>query len=78
MRETRKTTGWDETSYDRGGTIEELISKCKAETGMDPPKPQWEKNPYGPHVALPYVKNWYKTMREKGGWKLEDGGKFTS
>lgn len=76
MRLTRKATGWNETSYDRGETIKELIASCKAETGMDPPKPQWEKNTYGPHVALPYVQEGYKTMRENGGWELEDAGKL--
>lgn len=76
MRVTRKAKGWDETGYDRGGSIEELIKNCKEETGMEPPRPQWEKNPYGPHVGLTYVKEWYKRMRKEGGWVLEDVGKF--
>lgn len=57
--------------YDRGGTLEELRASCLEETGHAPPEPQWIKDPYGPHVSVPYVKNWYKTMREKGGWDLE-------
>jgi 5-oxoprolinase (ATP-hydrolysing) len=76
MRVDRKTTGWDETSYDRGGTIKELMASCKAETGMEPPRPQWERNPYGPHVQLEYVKKWYEKMRKTGGWELDDVGKL--
>jgi 5-oxoprolinase (ATP-hydrolysing) len=63
-------------SYDRGGTIEELLASCKEETGLEPPKYQWESDPYGPHVALPYVQEWYKKMREQKGWVLEDVGKL--
>lgn len=67
MREERGRTGHsDNMSIDRGGTIRELMAKCEEETGLKPPRPQWEKNPYGPHVGLPYVKEWYKKMRESG------------
>jgi 5-oxoprolinase (ATP-hydrolysing) len=67
---------YSEISYDRGGSIEELLRTCKEETGLDPPTKQWETEPYGPHVALPYVQEWYKKMKEKGGWELEDVGKM--
>ncbi|KAH8661657.1 putative hydantoin utilization protein A [Tricladium varicosporioides] len=60
-----------EKVYDRGGTLAELTASCLEETGLPPPKPQWEKDPYGPHVALPYVKEWYKVMREKKDWDLQ-------
>jgi 5-oxoprolinase (ATP-hydrolysing) len=67
MREDRKGTGWsEEVSYNRGGTMRELIARCEEETGLKPPKPQWEKDPYGPHVGLEYVKKWYSRMREGG------------
>ena len=33
--------------------------------------PQWKEDPYGPHMKIPWVQEWYKTMREKGGWDLE-------
>lgn len=52
--------------YDRGGTMAELVKNCKAETGFEPPAPQWEEDIYGPHVALPYVKEWYSKGREIG------------
>ena len=52
--------------YDRGGTMEELVANCKEQTGFDPPKPQWEEDIYGPHVALDYVQDWYKKGREIG------------
>jgi 5-oxoprolinase (ATP-hydrolysing) len=65
MREDRAKTV-DMEEYNRGGTIDELMAKCEEETGLKPPRPQWEKDPYGPHVGLEYVKKWYKTMREVG------------
>ncbi|KAF2163831.1 hypothetical protein M409DRAFT_68373 [Zasmidium cellare ATCC 36951] len=52
--------------YDRGGTMDELIARCKEETGFEPPTPQWEEEIYGPHCALPYVKEWYAKGREVG------------
>lgn len=53
--------------YDRGGTMEELIASCKEETGFEPPTPQWdEEEIYGPHCALPYVKEWYAKGKEVG------------
>ena len=57
--------------YDRGGTVEELVRRCKEETGFDAPKPQWEEEVYGPHVALEYVQGWYKKGREIG-YKMWD------
>ncbi|KAJ4332267.1 hypothetical protein N0V87_008505 [Didymella glomerata] len=62
--------GGNHVGYDRGGTMSELIGKCKEETGLEPPRPQWERDPYGPHTGLPYVKEWYRWMREEGmgGW----------
>ena len=57
--------------YDRGGTIPELVARCKEETGFDPPRPQWEDEIYGPHVALDYVQDWYKKAREIG-YKIWD------
>jgi 5-oxoprolinase (ATP-hydrolysing) len=59
-------------SYDRGVSMKSLMETCEKETGLPAPRPQWEKDPYGPHVGLDYVKGWYKTMREKGyeGWEF--------
>lgn len=53
--------------FDRGGTLAELRASCLEETGQLPPIPQWEKDPYGPHVALLYVKEWFKWTRETNG-----------
>ncbi|KXT05739.1 hypothetical protein AC578_1085 [Pseudocercospora eumusae] len=50
--------------YDRGGSMAELVAKCKKDTGFDAPTPQWEEEIYGPHCALPYVQEWYKQGRE--------------
>ena len=69
MREDRAKLDLD--GYNRGGAITELMAKCEEETGLKPPRPQWEKDPYGPHVGLEYVKGWYKKMRE-GGMELWD------
>ncbi|EAU29428.1 conserved hypothetical protein [Aspergillus terreus NIH2624] len=55
--------------YDRGGSIEELRKSCLEETGLPPPRPQWEQELYGPHVRIPYVQEWYARMR-----KQADGG----
>ncbi|KAH6721129.1 Hydantoinase/oxoprolinase-domain-containing protein [Leptodontidium sp. MPI-SDFR-AT-0119] len=66
-----RTKEYEGRVYDRGGTLAELTATCLEETGLPPPKLQWEKDPYGLHVALPYVKEWYKTMREKGDWDLQ-------
>lgn len=33
--------------YDRGGSIAELVQRCKDETGFEPPGPQWESEIYG-------------------------------
>ncbi|KAL4766335.1 Hydantoinase/oxoprolinase-domain-containing protein [Aspergillus foveolatus] len=56
--------------YDRGGTLKQLRESCLKETGLPPPAPQWEQELYGPHVALPYVQDWYSRMKEAKGWEL--------
>jgi 5-oxoprolinase (ATP-hydrolysing) len=56
--------------YDRGGSLDELRTNCLKETGLPAPRPQWEVQLYGPHVALPYVRDWYAHMQEAKGWKL--------
>ncbi|KAL4899531.1 hypothetical protein BDW74DRAFT_189018 [Aspergillus multicolor] len=56
--------------YDRGGSLEELAESCLKETGLAPPSPQWDQELYGPHVALPYVQDWYSRMKEVKGWGL--------
>jgi len=67
MGEERKgIEGGADMSIDRGGTISELVSRCEDDTGLKAPRPQWERNPYGPHVGLPYVKEWYERMRKEG------------
>jgi 5-oxoprolinase (ATP-hydrolysing) len=60
----------DSEGYNRGGTISELMSRCEEDTGLKPPRPQWERDPYGPHTGLGYVKEWYERMRKEGmgGW----------
>ena len=35
-------------TYDRGGSMDELIRSCKDETGFEPPTPQWDEEVYGP------------------------------
>ncbi|KAI0019518.1 putative hydantoin utilization protein A [Xylariomycetidae sp. FL0641] len=57
--------------YNRGASLDELAAKALEETGLPPPDPQWEEEPYGPHAAVPYVKEWYKTRRAEGNWVLE-------
>ena len=71
MRDAR-LGGLEKEGYNRGGSLEELARKCFEETGQQAPRPQWVDEPYGPHVALPYVKEWYRKMREEGysGWDV--------
>ncbi|KAM3072059.1 hypothetical protein ACMFMG_008520 [Clarireedia jacksonii] len=69
--EMKKLGGGKEVIYDRGGSLEELVARCEEETGMKAPRPQWEKDPYGPHTGLEYVQNWYKEKRKTLGWALE-------
>lgn len=57
--------------YNRGGTLEELRARCLEETGLPAPKAQWSEEPYGPHANLPYVKEWYKTRKAEGDFKVE-------
>ncbi|KAL3465708.1 Hydantoinase/oxoprolinase-domain-containing protein [Aspergillus heterothallicus] len=61
---------WVAPEYDRGGTLDELRASCLEETGLEPPSPQWEQDLYGPHVAIPYVQEWYGKMKEVQGWEL--------
>ncbi|KAF2263015.1 hypothetical protein CC78DRAFT_519086 [Lojkania enalia] len=71
MYENRREAGYIEgLSYDRGGKMSDLLERCETETGLPAPKPQWEKDPYGPHVGLEYVRGWYRKMRELNvdGW----------
>ncbi|KAL2834324.1 Hydantoinase/oxoprolinase-domain-containing protein [Aspergillus cavernicola] len=58
------------TAYDRGGSLAELKESCLKETGLPAPSPQWEAELYGPHMSLPYVKEWYARMNEVKGWEL--------
>ncbi|KAF2500812.1 hypothetical protein BU16DRAFT_479495 [Lophium mytilinum] len=76
IREKRKD-GWDSVTYNWGwaeddGGIESLVRYAEKETGLKAPTPHWEKDPYGPHVGLPYVKEWFTRMRKEGygGWKV--------
>jgi 5-oxoprolinase (ATP-hydrolysing) len=54
----RDAKAYKEQVYDRGGSLAELTESSLKETGLPAPRPQWVKDPYGPHVALPYVKEW--------------------
>ncbi|KAL5342310.1 Hydantoinase/oxoprolinase-domain-containing protein [Aspergillus crustosus] len=71
MVSSRDEAGGQIEGYDRGGSLEELRESCLRETGLAAPSPQWELEPYGPHVGLPYVKEWYTRMKDVKGWKLE-------
>lgn len=73
---TERPKEYETLSYNRGGTNEELATVCEEETELPAPKPLWESEPYGPHVALPYVKEWYRKMRETKGWVLDDVDKL--
>lgn len=72
MREKREAEaegegGWKgESGIDRGGRVSELVARCEAETGLKAPRWQWEREPYGPHVGLEYVKAWYERMKREG------------
>ncbi|KAE8143748.1 Hydantoinase/oxoprolinase-domain-containing protein [Aspergillus pseudotamarii] len=69
MKEARNALG-QTPEYDRGGSMEELRESCLRETGLPAPSPQWELDPYGPHVRLPYVRDWFTRMTEVKGWEL--------
>ncbi|KAI7305009.1 hypothetical protein KC326_g8293 [Hortaea werneckii] len=62
----RAEAGKQAPLYDRGGTMQELVAKCKNETGLEPPVPQWQDDVDGPHVGLKYVQDWYRKGREAG------------
>ncbi|RMY83742.1 hypothetical protein D0862_11615 [Hortaea werneckii] len=68
----RAEAGEQAPLYDRGGTIQELVAKCKEETGLEPPVPQWQDDVYGPHVGLEYVQDWYRRGRDVGYKIWED------
>lgn len=68
LRSDMKQKGGEKQIYDRGGDLATLQKTCFEETGLKAPVRQWEFEPYGPHTGLKYVQDWYKTMREKGGW----------
>ncbi|KAJ5106415.1 hypothetical protein N7456_003090 [Penicillium angulare] len=70
MRVERDQVG-ESHFYDRGGEIEALRETCLEETGLEPPKPQWETDLYGPHSGLKYVRDWYEDMKVEKGWNLE-------
>lgn len=57
--------------YDRGGDIDTLRQTCLEETGLEPPKPQWETELYGPHSGLEYVQKWYAEMKIAKGWRVD-------
>lgn len=57
--------------YNRGGTLDELRDMSLEDTGLPAPVAQWTEDPYGAHVQLPYVRDWYKTRKAEGDWKLE-------
>ncbi|KAH8431044.1 uncharacterized protein LDX57_008705 [Aspergillus melleus] len=67
MKKLRDATG-QRPQYDRSGSMAQLMDTCFNETGLDPPRPQWELDPYGPHVKPPYVSNWFSHMRAAKGW----------
>lgn len=54
--------------HDRGGSMARLRGSCLAKTGLDAPRSQWDLDSYGPHVKLPYVRDWYRHMRDVQGW----------
>lgn len=71
-REMRVGGRGEERAYNRGGSLEQLVAKCLEETGQRAPRPQWVGEPWGPHVGLGYVREWYERMRERGyeGWDV--------
>ncbi|KAE8336054.1 hypothetical protein BDV24DRAFT_168613 [Aspergillus arachidicola] len=69
MKDARDAPG-QVPEYDRGGSMQELRDSCLRETGLPAPSPQWELDPYGPHVRLPYVRDWFTRMKEVKGWEL--------
>jgi 5-oxoprolinase (ATP-hydrolysing) len=46
--------------FNRGGSLEELAASALAETGVAAPKHPGSVLMRGPHVALPYVRDWVK------------------
>ncbi|KAL2807959.1 hypothetical protein BJX63DRAFT_436539 [Aspergillus granulosus] len=48
----------------------QLKKSCPEETGLKPPRPQWDVDLYRPHAAIPYVQEWFGKMKEVKGWDL--------
>ncbi|KAF1954988.1 hypothetical protein CC80DRAFT_536423 [Byssothecium circinans] len=74
MAKERKEKGYSaDMSYDRGGTMREILARAEEETGLKAPRPQWERRAYGPHVGLAYVREWYERMGREGvgAWDFE-------
>ncbi|RMJ22747.1 Hydantoinase/oxoprolinase region [Aspergillus sp. HF37] len=67
MRENRGPLDPSTVVYDRGGDVEVLRELCLDETGLNAPTAPWENDPYGPHVGLEYVKNWFESKRRGAG-----------
>lgn len=65
MRETRGPLDSSVVTYDHGGSLQQLRESCLEETGMAPPMPPWEVDPYGPHVGFEYVKKWFEKKRKE-------------
>lgn len=63
IREGRGHLDSSANTYDYGGSLQVLRESCLGETGMEAPTPVWEKDPYGPHVGLEYVKAWFEKKR---------------
>lgn len=59
MAMAKKDTG----IFNRGGTWEELLENCYAETGLRPPVPPGKHPMRGPHTGLPHIRQW---MAEHG------------
>lgn len=72
LREQMRTSREADISiYNRGASLQQLREKCLEETGLPAPRPQWLEDPYGPHMTLPFVQEWYKSKRSEGDWNLQ-------
>lgn len=72
LRAEMKTVRPESTAiYNRGASMAYLRQNCLEETGLPAPKPQWEDKPYGPHMVIPNVQQWYAAKQESGDWILE-------
>ncbi|KAI9926960.1 hypothetical protein ASPWEDRAFT_55280 [Aspergillus wentii DTO 134E9] len=68
LRAVRDSVDSSSISYDRGGDLRALRDACLEETGLAAPTPLWEMEPYGPHVGLEYVQQWFDSRRRDAGW----------